>query len=259
MSSNNNNGKAESLYPKFPRTHHLFNVRGASMGGDDIVCDKKMSAHFFSATTPVVVEEKIDGSNLGIFLNEDGEVTCMNRGKVVNYASGSQWRTLQRWLDETPAVLEIISSGPFILYGEWCHAKHTIHYTALPGSPFIAFDIYDRAQNCFLSTARRNAILMMSSNNDTDEEEEGATVLPIIPVVPHLCTRTFAKPSEYEALLKTPSLYAKNCVVEGIYLRIEDANQLIHRAKLVNPEFLQAIDDAGHWQSQEMVKNIVMH
>eukprot|EP00759_Apiculatamorpha_spiralis_P024822 PhF_6_TR27978/c0_g1_i1/m.41404 len=229
--------------PKFPRTHHLFNVRGSSVLGDDILCDAKAMKPFFEQ--PIIVEEKIDGSNLGIFLDEDGHVCCVNRGKVVNHASGSQWKTLQRYLDETPEVLEIISAGPYVLYGEWCYAKHTILYNQLP-SPFIAFDILDRSTQTYFSTARRDALI--------------ASVGGSIPIIPRIAAKKFKDVKELEALLKTQSAFCGSPpqVVEGIYMRLENDTELLARAKLVNPEFLQSIDDAGHWQSKEVVKNIVL-
>ena len=189
--------------PKFPRTHHLVNIRGGSVLGDDILCSVKEMAPFFQS--PIVVEEKVDGSNLGIFLDEEGHVVCINRGKAVNHATGSQWRTLQKWLDETPEVLEVISSGPLVLYGEWCYARHTVHYTLLP-SPFICFDIYDRAECQFLSTGRRDAILAGFTS---------------IPVVPRIAFGKFKDAKELEPLLRTHSaLCAAPTVVEGVYLRL---------------------------------------
>ena len=43
-----------------------------------------------------------------------------------------------------------IGAGRNILYGEWVYAKHSIHYTALPGY-FIAFDIWDKQTKTFMA------------------------------------------------------------------------------------------------------------
>jgi len=40
-----------------------------------------------------------------------------------------------------PGLWDMLSSPDVILYGEWCYAKHSIHYTMLPDY-FIAFDIF---------------------------------------------------------------------------------------------------------------------
>jgi hypothetical protein len=40
---------------------------------------------------------------------------------------------------------------------------------------------------------------------------------------------------------------------EGVYVRLEDDNRLLARAKLVRPEFTQAID--RHWSHRRLVTN----
>lgn len=40
-----------------------------------------------------------------------------------------------------------------MLFGEWCYAKHSIHYTRLPDW-LIAFDVYDLAAHRFWSVPR---------------------------------------------------------------------------------------------------------
>ncbi len=46
------------------------------------------------------------------------------------------------------------------MYGEWLHKKHAIFYDALPHY-FCEFDIWDRHNNCFLSTQKRHQLLLM--------------------------------------------------------------------------------------------------
>ena len=46
-------------------------------------------------------------------------------------------------------------SGGLILYGEWCYAKHTVPYDALPDW-FLGFDIFEVASHRFWPADRRN-------------------------------------------------------------------------------------------------------
>jgi hypothetical protein len=45
--------------------------------------------------------------------------------------------------------------------------------------------------------------------------------------------------------------------LEGIYIRVDDdaAGFLKHRAKVVRSDFIQTVDDSGHWSTQVVVKN----
>ena len=45
-----------------------------------------------------------------------------------------------------------------ILFGEWCYAQHSIHYTRLPDW-FVGFDVYDRSVGGFWSADRRDRFL----------------------------------------------------------------------------------------------------
>lgn len=55
------------------------------------------------------------------------------------------------------ALLERLEDR-FVMYGEWCFAKHSIFYDRLPHY-FHEFDIWDRKESHFLSTPRRHALL----------------------------------------------------------------------------------------------------
>jgi hypothetical protein len=50
-----------------------------------------------------------------------------------------------------------------------------------------------------------------------------------------------------------------DCTVplEGVYIRVDDdiTGFLKHRAKVVRSDFIQTVDDSGHWSTQVVVKN----
>lgn len=145
---------------KFPRTRHLFDAGGSSVSRDDLVMDSGEEAVFYSSAGKrrqlVVMEEKVDGANLGISLGEDMKLRVQNRSHYVDSSTHRQFSTLDAWVEEhAGALYQVLGSGDSVLFGEWLYAKHSVHYTRLPGY-FLAFDIYDRAEGKFLSCRDRN-------------------------------------------------------------------------------------------------------
>lgn len=156
---------------KFPRTRHLFDAGGSGVTRDDLLMDKGEENSFYTpsqrgrggrgnggASQPVVVsiEEKVDGANLGISIGKDMQIRVQNRSHFVNSSTHKQFSSLDSWLAEHSAALySILEPDKHVLFGEWLYAKHSIHYTKLPGY-FMAFDLYDREAQQFYSWRERN-------------------------------------------------------------------------------------------------------
>ncbi len=69
----------------------------------------------------VVVEEKVDGANLGISLGVSGSLRGQSRGDYLAPGkSHAQWNLLRPWLAERRAALEEGLQGGLMLFGEWC-------------------------------------------------------------------------------------------------------------------------------------------
>ena len=103
-----------------------------------------------------VVEEKMDGANVGIFF--DGGALCLqSRGHVLRGGDGeAQFAPLHAWAAERLTRLRDALGEQRVLYGEWCFAKHRAFYDALPDW-LLAFDVLDRTRNAFLTTSERDA------------------------------------------------------------------------------------------------------
>jgi hypothetical protein len=56
---------------------------------------------------PLVIEEKIDGANLGISITKDYEMIFQNRSKHISSASDAQWKCLDSWVKQTPGIWEV--------------------------------------------------------------------------------------------------------------------------------------------------------
>lgn len=194
-------GEAPEDLIKFPRTRHIFDA-GGGVGRDDLVMDDGEAAIWYSCN--VSVEEKVDGSNLGISLGPppDYRIRFQNRSHYVTVESQAQWRQLEQWVNQHPGLHQVLNQDR-ILFGEWMYARHSIHYTRLPDL-FIAFDIYDKKKGRFLSRRCRDRLL----------EGTGIATVPLI-------REGVLSREDYEALLSTPSAFYDG-PVEGVYIRIDE-------------------------------------
>jgi len=119
-----------------------------------------------------------------------------------------------------------------MLFGEWVAAVHSLEYTGLPDY-FLVFDVYDCGERRFWSTTRRNAL---------------ASRLGLRHIHP-VGTGHYRLDSLQQMLSTAPSAY-RGGGCEGLYLRHEDEDWLIARAKLVHPDFVQSIGE--HWRSRSL-------
>lgn len=218
-------------FVRFPHTPHLAWL-GAGQPRDDKVLSGAAAQALLACD--LVVEEKVDGANLGLSVDESGVLRAQNRGSYLDLASpAGQWKPLTQWLASRHDEMVKALGVRLILFGEWCYAVHSLHYTMLP-SWFLAFDVYDRREARFWSVERRNALV-----KELD-----------LALVPQLGTGRFDLP----ALRK---LMKNSCVTdgpaEGVYLRHDAGGLLEQRAKLVHPDFVQGI--AQHWSRRELQTN----
>lgn len=218
---------------KFPRTRHILSLGAATR--DDLIMTPADANAFLSASPGqlLVVQEKVDGANLGVSIDPATlALRAQNRSHFVNSASHLQFKGLQHWLEEhREALWPLLSQGGgdlggadsfgrFVLFGEWCSVAHSIHYVQLP-DVFVAFDLYDSVRQRFLSSQRLRALL------------EGTG----ISMVRDLLQGSKFSSQQLAALVDSPSQYYDG-PVEGVYVRKDEGEWLIDRAKIVRADFL---------------------
>ena len=215
---------------KFPSTPHL------SLLGEVAVRDDKVMSEFERGEFlrhELVIEEKVDGANLGISYDESGNIRAQNRGAYLQFPYLGQWKKLSSWL--TPKADELFGqlTDRYILFGEWCYAQHSVIYDRLPDW-FLGFDIFDKRSVKFLSCPRRDAIF----------RDIGICKIPVIK------KGCFTLP-ELKRTLSISRL--SDNPAEGIYLRFDQGDWLKQRAKLVRPEFIQSM--GKHWSRKDIKTN----
>jgi hypothetical protein len=216
---------------KYPRTPHLNGSR-VQHGDEDLSLIDAAGL----AGLPLVIEEKLDGSNSGISFEEDGSLVLQSRGHVLTGGPRErQFDLFKRWAGTHREALWCILGDRYLMYGEWLYARHTIFYDELPHF-FLEFDILDRATGEFLSTGRRQAMLAASPVRSVPVLAEG-------PV------------TDWNALVGR-SRCSSSEWMEGLYIKWEAEGQVLGRYKYVRPGFLQAVEDSGeHWLDRPIQPN----
>lgn len=221
---------------RFPQTPHLAWL-GQGEPRDDKVLAAAQVADLLHGE--VLVEEKMDGANLGFSLSPEGELRAQNRGQYLHTPHAGQFARLPDWLavhgETLHTALALHIDAGLMLFGEWCAARHSLDYDQLPDW-FLLFDVYERAAGRFWSSTRRNALAA----------ECGLMTVPTL----HQGQRSLA---ELKAMLSQyPSRYRPG-TLEGIVVRQESADWCDARAKLVRADFTQTITE--HWSRRRLEWN----
>lgn len=252
---------------KFPRTPHL---QGSALQSGD---SPENMAFSRLAGRHLVVEEKFDGANCGLFFNSDGALMLQNRGHILSGGPRErQFDVLKSWAGCHADALRDRLQDRYVLYGDWMAILHSVYYDALPHF-LLAFDILDRQRSekeaFFLSTAARRELL------------EGMPVCPVEPLYEGLCPRrpeslldligpSSAKSPLWRDAFEKAVLQARGAdyleqaraetfgsdEMEGLYIKIEEGERTVGRVKFVQPGFTQAIQESGsHWMDRPPVPN----
>lgn len=185
----------------------------------------------------VVVEEKLDGANLGFSLASDGSLRAQNRGQYLAEPHAGQFARLPAWLAQHDDALRGVLTPDIIVFGEWCAARHSLDYASLPDW-FLLFDVYDRHAERFWCSARRNPLAGSA----------GLATVPQVAQGKHTIL-------ELKNLVATSTSRYRHGPLEGLVIRRESAQWCEARAKLVRGDFTQAIDT--HWRKRAIEWNRV--
>jgi hypothetical protein len=246
---------------KYPRTPHLTGSH-LQPGDEDlrvISLDQIKGQH-------LVVEEKLDGANSAISFSAAGELLLQSRGHFLDGGPReSHFGLMKAWAACHQASLWQTLGNRLVMYGEWLYAKHTIFYDQL-AHYFFEFDLFDKEHDIFLPTEERRNVLKD---------------LPVLSVpilfsgslqsgrgLRSLLTRSAFQSADWgrnlRAVCESRDLDAERALretdpsglIEGLYIKVENAERVIERFKFVRGSFLQAVDDSGdHWLNRPVIPN----
>ena len=225
-----------SEFFRFPHTPHIAWLASGSPRDDKVL---SLEDAEILLAGEVVIEEKIDGANLGFSIGSDGLLWVQNRGQYLLPPFTGQFAQLGKWLElHQDRLLDALTES-LIVFGEWCAARHSLNYDQLPDW-WLMFDVYERGTERFWSTVRRNELAALL----------GVSVVPC--VYQGRVTMTQLK----KHILGEASRFRQGDA-EGVIVRSEDAVWLQKRAKLVRPNFTQAI--TKHWRNRVVEWNRITY
>ena len=247
---------------RYPRTHHLEGSR--LQPGDHDLAQVPLET---LRGTYCVVEEKLDGANAGMSLDDDGRLRLQSRGHVLTGGPRERHFDLfKQWARTHEAALAQRLVGGLTLYGEWLYAKHTIFYDQLPHY-FMEFDIRD-ASGAFWSTERREKHLAGAPITAVPVLWRGTVKKPHD--LPDMVAHSLYKSPRWRERLRQAAVEGgvdpdrcaaetdSHDLAEGLYIKCEDpaTGTVIGRYKWVRASFLTAVTDSGsHWHSRPIVAN----
>lgn len=185
-------------------------------------------------STPVVVQEKLDGSqfSFGIFNTDGGrEVRCRSKGAILNMAAPE--KMFAAAVAHVQSVADRLTPG-WTYRGEWlAKPKHnTLAYERTPKNGIALFDV------------------AIGLEDYIDDESRLADIAAALDVesIRSIGTMTIAHPDELRSLLQTNSMLG-GCKVEGVVMKNrklfgKDGKPLM--AKFVSEEFKEV--HGGEWR-----------
>ena len=247
---------------KYPRTPHLESSRlqlGDSEHGQ-LPYNQLIGQY-------IVVEEKLDGANCAISFSESGELLLQSRGHyLIGGSRERQFNLFKHWATVHESWLIERLEDRYIMYGEWLHKKHSIFYDALPHY-FCEFDIWDRHNNCFLSTQKRHQLLANGPILSVPVLYSGIApkrLGDLLALVKYSLAKTNDWKSCFEKIVAQEKIDLNKAwqqcdnsdLMEGLYLKIESEYTTTGRLKWVRQDFVQSILDAGqHHLQQPFIPN----
>ena len=221
---------------KYPRTPH---IEGSNLQEGDF--DLSQIPFTYLKNKYLVIEEKVDGSNVGISF-KNGELILQNRSHALEGGyKERQYDLFKVWVNTYSDDFYKVIGERYIIYGEWMYAKHNIYYDNLPHY-FLEFDVYDKENNVFLDTKSRRELL-----KDLN--------IFSVPVLKEGYFKTYKEILE----LLSNSIYISEDVssrlMEGLYIKIEEDNIVKERFKYVRKQFKQVQEGNNDFYKKDIVPN----
>lgn len=246
---------------KYPRTPHIEGSR-FQPGDEDLdgVAYQEVVGRF------LVVEEKLDGANSGLSFDENGQMWLQSRGHFLTGGPRERHFDLfKRWSRTHQSALWELLGSRYIVYGEWLYAKHTIFYDCLPHY-FLEFDVFDKHTGLFLSTQARRQLLHRSPIRSVPVIWSG--LAPAKNELAGMIQDALYRSSQWHDRLKAAAVAAgqdperiwretdHSPQAEGLYLKVEDENQVLARYKFVRASFLTSVlESESHWLDRPIIAN----
>lgn len=178
----------------------------------------------------LVLQEKVDGANVSVHFEQEWEPVLQKRSGVI--AQGERHKQYNVWRDYVSEHMESLFSllsTRYCLFGEWLWNLHGVSYDSLPAYLLI-FDLYDKESGEWLSRNRIESLI--------EPFGDEFHLVPNLAVL-DLLDKSIANNLDQRIkglLIRKSNFSPEN--QEGIYLRLENENSVIYRAKVRRDTFV---------------------
>eukprot|EP01115_Flamella_aegyptia_P006291 TRINITY_DN264_c0_g1_i2.p1 TRINITY_DN264_c0_g1~~TRINITY_DN264_c0_g1_i2.p1 ORF type:complete len:206 (-),score=18.44 TRINITY_DN264_c0_g1_i2:132-749(-) len=172
------------------------------------------------ASKKLIIQEKVDGANVSVHFEEEWQPIPQKRSGLILTNEHPQYEVFRNWCFQNIEMLWEILGTSYVLFGEFLWAKHAVYYDKLPDY-FVAFDMLEKSTNKFLSSERMKKLL----------HKKEITIVPTL----------------FEGIVKSSDLdlqtyvqsskFSSKEIAEGVYIRFEDDNYVLERAKFRRKDF----------------------
>lgn len=251
----------EELIIKYPRTPHIKGSR--LQPGDEDLRQRPFSD---IAGKHVVLEEKIDGANSAVSFTNNGELRLQSRGHFLTGGYRERhYDLMKQWGAVLKDRLYEVLGHRYIMYGEWMYAKHSIYYDALPHY-FMEFDVLDRESGKFLDTPSRHELLKDVSICHVPVLASGV-FNSIDEILKYLGNSNYITKTHIDHLREDAERLGLDadrvcretdisCLMEGLYIKVEENSEVVDRMKYVRSSFLQTEETPQtNWLDRPIVPN----
>lgn len=228
----------------YPRTPHLF----GSCGTDDDKWLSESETLRLLAEESLIVEEKVDGTNVGIQFLANGEMILQSGRRLLVDGLHQQYDVFKHWVQVHRQDFDDHLQDRYILFGEWLFARHSIHYRQL-SHYFLEFDIYDKFVGSFLDLRQRRQLILKLRVQTVPVLHTGPIDLQAL--------RKMIGLSEFDARFEDSDSGQSDALMEGLYLRTESDGRVGGRGKFVRPEFIRSSRQCKDWMRQPIVPNLL--
>jgi hypothetical protein len=244
--------------PTYPRTLHLGSSGGGTSKHSAPLSDV-LAAH-------IVVEEKVDGSHVGLFFDKEANLVIFHRKSVLSSPPAEpEFQLLHRQAHAAIDALWDTLQTRYVLYGEWALLTHSLFYDALPAY-FLEDDLFDRERGSFLSTCARTTLLsdlppsfsspvaVLAEGVFSDLFESEAQLIA------RLGPSLYRSPNWVEAIVganeERRAQLAMQALAEGLYIKHESDGIVQARYKWIPESFITGIlKTNAHWRTHRPLQN----
>lgn len=215
------------MFRKYEKTYRIV-VPEIDVRGKFFLSDKETKELLAGE---VVVEEKMDGANVGIIRHKRG-FHLQKRGSLMATGEHEQFGFFYNWAyrQNYEKIMEIPMHH--IIYGELLYAVHSLYYDQLPDY-FLAFDVWTGQR--WMGYDERNELCQKLGFHQ----------------VPFIARDSFGV-SDLHMLISDKSAYGEKS--EGIVVKRYRKNDYL-RGKIVKAEFIKHLEEDDHWMNKIVKRN----